>query len=96
MELKTKLHGAEKQSLMELKKQSGMELKTKLHGADNKVAWSSHEVENLFQESSSPQASDAPPFGSKRGLHTYLRGRGLEDPIPTKGQTLWYFMYSIQ
>jgi hypothetical protein len=35
-----------------------------------------------------PQASVAPPFGTKGG-HTRLRGRGWADPIPTKGETLW-------
>ncbi len=36
---------------------------------------------------------DTPPFGSKR--HTRLRGRAWGDPIPMKGQTLWYSMHTI-
>ncbi len=40
-----------------------------------------------------PQASIAPlPLGVQVGGHTRSRGRGWGDPIPTKGQTLWYFM----
>ncbi len=31
------------------------------------------------------------PFGSKGG-HTHW-GRGVEEPIPTKERTLWYFVY---
>ncbi len=38
-----------------------------------------------------PQASGAPPppLGPSRETHS-LAGRGWGDPIPTKGQTLWY------
>jgi hypothetical protein len=33
-----------------------------------------------------------PPLGlSER--HTCLRGRGWGDPIPTKGQTLWFYNF---
>ncbi len=33
------------------------------------------------------------PLWVQEGRHTRLRGMG--DPIPTKGQTLWYYMYTI-
>ncbi len=40
-----------------------------------------------------PQSSVPPsPLGS-RGRHTRMWGRGLGEPIPTKGQTLWSSMY---
>ncbi len=42
-----------------------------------------------------PQATVAPPLWVQEGRHTGLRGRGWGDPIPTKGQTLWYYMYTI-
>ena len=42
-----------------------------------------------------PQASVAPPLWVQEGRHTRLRGRAWGDPIPTKGQTLWYSMYTI-
>ncbi len=42
-----------------------------------------------------PQASVAPPLWVQEGRHTWVRGRGWGDPIPTKGQTLWYSMYTI-
>ncbi len=35
------------------------------------------------------------PLGSWGGRHTRLRGRGRGDPIPTKGETLWYSLYTI-
>ncbi len=41
-----------------------------------------------------PQASAAPPFGSKGG-HTRLRRKGWGNPIPTKGLTPRYFMHII-
>jgi hypothetical protein len=34
------------------------------------------------------------PLWVQGGRHTLLRGRG-EDPILTKGQTLWYSMYTL-
>ncbi len=34
------------------------------------------------------------PLGSNGGRHTRLRVRGWGDPIPTKGQTLWYSMHT--
>ncbi len=41
-----------------------------------------------------PQASVSPLlFGSKGETHS-LAGKGMGDPIPTKGQTLWYSMYN--
>jgi hypothetical protein len=36
-----------------------------------------------------PQASESPPFGSRRGTHL-LAGERARGPIMTKGQTLWY------
>ena len=36
-----------------------------------------------------------PPFGSKRGDTLACGGGRGGDPIPTKGQTLWYSMYTI-
>ncbi len=35
------------------------------------------------------------PLLVQGGRHTRLRGRGWGDPNPTKGQTLWYSMYTI-
>ncbi len=35
-----------------------------------------------------------PPLGP-RGRHTRLRGSGFGDPIPMKGQTFWYSIYTI-
>ncbi len=39
----------------------------------------------------------SPPQDPSGGRHTRLRGRGWGwgDPIPTKGQKLWYSMYTI-
>ena len=39
--------------------------------------------------------SPPPPLANRvqEGRHTRLRGRAWGDPIPTKGQTLWYSMY---
>ena len=42
-----------------------------------------------------PQASVAPPLWVQEGRHTRLWGRAWRDPIPTKGQTLWYSMFTI-
>jgi hypothetical protein len=49
-----------------------------------------------------PTPSTPPPAGSvvfplwiQEGRHTRLRGREWGDPIPTKGQTLWYSVHSI-
>ncbi len=36
-----------------------------------------------------------PPLGPRGGRHTRLRRREGRDPIPTKGQTSWYSMYTI-
>jgi hypothetical protein len=35
-----------------------------------------------------------PPFGSQRG-DPLLAGKGVRDPIPPKGQILWYSKYTI-
>jgi hypothetical protein len=35
------------------------------------------------------------PLWVQGGRHTRLPGRGWEDLIPTKGQTLWFSMYTI-
>jgi hypothetical protein len=40
-----------------------------------------------------PQWSVAPPLWVQGRRHTPLRGRVCVDPIPTKGQTLWYSVY---
>jgi hypothetical protein len=40
-------------------------------------------------------ASAAPPLWIQVRRHTRLRGRDWRDPILTKGQTLWYSMYTI-
>jgi hypothetical protein len=37
----------------------------------------------------SPASECCPPFGSRGDT---LAGGGERDPIPTKGQTLWYSM----
>jgi hypothetical protein len=36
-----------------------------------------------------------PPFGSQGGATLTCGGGGWEDPIPTKGQTLWYSKNTI-
>ncbi len=49
---------------------------------------------NWVPQLPNPQASVSPLlFGSKGETHS-LAGKGMGDPIPTKGQTLWYSMYN--
>jgi hypothetical protein len=42
-----------------------------------------------------PRECSSSPFRVQGGRHSRLRWRGWGDPIPTKGQTLWYYMYTI-
>ncbi len=44
-----------------------------------------------------PQASVSLPLDPNGGggINTCLRVRGWGDPVPTKGQTLWYSVYSV-
>ncbi len=42
-----------------------------------------------------PQPSVAPPLWVQEGRHTRLQGRAWGDPIPMKGQTLWYSKHTI-